>query len=100
TEAITVTFKHPRLFLIETYRLSSYLGQYGAGRTINTFSLLPGEKTKISVKTYTKTDENAKSASSILDSVSDESTKDFENSLSTEQSNKEGYQESHSYEIQ
>jgi hypothetical protein len=89
----------PRLFLIETYRLSSFLGQYGAGRTIKTFSLLPGEKTKISIKTYSKTEQEAKQASSILDSVTNESTKDFETTLAREQSNKQGYQESFSYEI-
>jgi hypothetical protein len=89
----------PRLFLIETYRLSSFLGQYGAGRTIKTFSLLPGEKTKISIKTYSKTEQEAKEASSILDSVTNESTKDFESTLAREQSNKQGYQESFSYEI-
>ena|GEM_PF-6675129 len=42
----------PRLYLIETYRLSSFLGSYGAGRILKTFTLLPGEKTKISVKTF------------------------------------------------
>jgi hypothetical protein len=91
--------RRPRLFLIENYRLSSYLGQYGAGRTIKTFSLLPGEKTKISVKTYLKTAQQAKEASSILDSVTSESTKDFETSLGKEQSDKKNYQESSSYEI-
>jgi Big-like domain-containing protein len=91
--------KRPRLFLIETYRLSSFLGQYGAGRTIKTFSLLPGEKTKISMKTYSKTEEDAKQASSILDSVTNESTKDFETTLAKEQSDKTNYQESSSYEV-
>src|SRR5215212_3919393 len=89
----------PSLFLIETYRLSSFLGQYGAGRTIKTFSLLPGEKTKITVKTYLKTEQEAKQSSSILDSVTDESTKDFENTLSNEQSNKQEHQKASSYEI-
>lgn len=34
-----------RLLLVETYRLSSFPTRYGAGRTIKTFSLLPGERT-------------------------------------------------------
>jgi hypothetical protein len=89
----------PRLFLIERYRLSSYLGAYGAGRTLKTFTLLPGEKTKISTRTYTKTVEQRKQASSILDSITDESTKDFENTLATEQSNKSAYEETFSYEV-
>jgi hypothetical protein len=101
---ITIQYNVPvpkklRLFLVEAYRLSSYLGQYGAGRVVKTFSLLPGEKTTLSVKTYTKTRTEAKQSSSILDSITDESTKDFENTLSLEQSDKENYQESSSYEV-
>ena len=79
---------NPRLYIVEIYRLSSYLGNYGAGRIVKTFTLLPGEKTKISVKTYTKTQEESKSASSILDSFTQESADDFESSLQEEQSDK------------
>ncbi|HEX7174353.1 MAG TPA: hypothetical protein VF240_03605 [Pyrinomonadaceae bacterium] len=89
-----------RLILVESYRLSSYLGSYGAGRTIKTFSLLPGEKTKISIKTFTKTEEDAKSASSILDSFTQESSDDFEESMGEEQSNKKNYDESFQYKVE
>ncbi len=89
-----------RLILVESYRLSSYLGGYGAGRTIKTFSLLPGEKTKISIKTYTKTEADAKSASSILDSFTQESSDDFERSMGKEQSNKKNYDESFNYKVE
>lgn len=88
-----------RLILVESYRLSSYLGGYGAGRTIKTFSLLPGEKTKISIKTYTKTESDAKSASSILDSFTQESSDDFELSMGKEQSDKKNYNESFNYKV-
>lgn len=88
-----------RLILVESYRLSSYLGGYGAGRTIKTFSLLPGEKTKISIKTYTKTEADAKSASSILDSFTQESSDDFELSMGKEQSDKQNYNESFNYKV-
>jgi len=71
----------PRLLLIETYRLSSFLGNYGAGRTLSTFSLLPGEKTTISIKTYTKSETERKEAQSVLESSSHEASEDFENSL-------------------
>jgi hypothetical protein len=87
----------PRLVLVETYRLSSFLGAYGAGRTIKTFSLLPGERTKISVKTYAKRETDAKQASSILDSFSQESSDDFEKSVQSEQSDKRLYEESFEY---
>jgi hypothetical protein len=87
----------PRLYLIETYRLSSYLGSYGAGRTIKTFSLLPGEKTKISIKTYMKRESDAKSASSILDSFTQESADDFERNVQNEQTDKRNYAKTFEY---
>lgn len=87
----------PRLVLVETYRLSTYLGSYGAGRTLKTFSLLPGEKTKISVKTYHKTESSSKEASSILDSFTKESSEDFERSVSSENSSKQNESESFEY---
>lgn len=89
----------PRLFLIETHRLSSFLGNYGAGRIVKTFSLLPGERTKVSVKSYTKTESTRSEASSILDSFTQESADDFESSIQQEQSNKESYDESFEYYV-
>ncbi|MFD2614801.1 Ig-like domain-containing protein [Paenibacillus gansuensis] len=54
-----------RIILVESYRLSSYLANYGAGRTIKTFSLLPGEKSKISVRSYSQDEKTMKSAATI-----------------------------------
>ena len=87
----------PRLYLVEIYRLSSFLGDYGAGRTLKTFSLLPGEKTKISIKTYTKTTTDFKSASSILDSFTEESAQSFEDDIRNEESDKRNKAESDEY---
>lgn len=87
----------PRLFLIETYRLSTFLGDYGAGRVLKTFTLLPGEKTKISVKSYLKQSTESKQSSSILDSVTQESADEFERTLQSEQSNKQATEESYEY---
>jgi hypothetical protein len=89
----------PRLYLVEIYRLSSFLGDYGAGRTLKTFSLLPGEKTKISIKTYTKTTTDFKSASSILDSFTDESAASFEKDIRDEESDKRNEAESDEYYV-
>ena len=85
------------LLLIEEYRLSSFHGDYGVGRTLKTFTLLPGEKTTISLQTYKRRSENAKRASSILDSYSKESANDFESSVQREQSNKSNVAKSFSY---
>ena len=87
----------PRLLLIETYRLSSFLGQYGAGRIVKTFSLLPGERTRASVRTFTKTEEQRKQASSILDSFTEDSSNDFERTVSEEQTDKATYEQNFEY---
>jgi hypothetical protein len=87
----------PQLLLVETYRLSSFLGTYGAGRIVKTFTLLPGEKTKVSVRTFLKTEEQRKQASSILDSFTQESASDFESTIAEEQTDKETYEENFEY---
>ena len=88
-----------RLLLVEEMRMSSFLGAYGAGRTLKTFSLLPGERTKISVKTYLRTETNAKRASSILDSFTEESASDFQTTMENEQSSKNLVEESFNYKV-
>jgi len=77
-----------QFLVVETYQLSSYLGDYGAGRTLNTFSLLPGEKTKITLRSYTKSKTLSKAASSVFDSFTEESSDAFEDSVKSEQSQK------------
>lgn len=77
-----------KFILVESYQLSSYLGDYGAGRTLNTFSLLPGEKTKITIRSYTKSKTLSKQASSVFDSFTRESAKELEDTLQSEQSKK------------
>ncbi|MEA4907034.1 MAG: LamG domain-containing protein [Anaerolineaceae bacterium] len=74
----------PALYLLERYRLSSYLGGYGAGRVVGTFSLLPGEKTTISLSSYRASKETRVSASSILDSYTEESAQEFQSALESE----------------
>jgi hypothetical protein len=76
----------PRLLIVETYRLSSFPARYGAGRTIKTFSLLPGEHTTIRVSSYKRSTESMARSSSILDSTSDETESEFERSVLSEQS--------------
>jgi hypothetical protein len=72
---------NPTLFIKHEMQLCSYLGNYGAGRTINTFSLLPGEKTSISVRTFKESSIQKSKAENILDSMSQASSNSFENSL-------------------
>jgi hypothetical protein len=42
----------PTITVVEHYKTCSFLGDYGAGKTVRTFSLLPGESTSITVKSY------------------------------------------------
>lgn len=83
-----------KFILVESYQLSSYLGDYGAGRTLNTFSLLPGEKTRITIRSYTKSKSLSKQASSVFDSFTRESAKQFEDTIKSEQSRKSENSES------
>jgi hypothetical protein len=90
----------PHLYLVETLRLTSVLGDYGAGRIVKTFSLLPGEITKISVKTFRQTETTRKEASSVLDSLTKESAEDLETSLTSEQSDQQSYQQTKEYYVE
>lgn len=89
--------RRPQLLILESYRLSSFLGAYGPGRTLKTFSLLPGEKTTISVKTFTKSESDRKASSSVLDSFTKESADDFETSVQHENSDKQSSTENFEY---
>jgi hypothetical protein len=68
----------PRLFLLEYYKVCSYLGDYGAGKTLSTFTLLPGEKTTITVSTYRDTEATQTESENILDSFSQSSADELE----------------------
>ncbi len=74
----------PQIFIIEEYKTTSFLGNYGAGRTISTQSLFPSEKTKITVKTFRELTEVKSRAENIIDSMSKESAAEMENLLENE----------------
>lgn len=75
---------NPTLFIVKRLKVCSYLRNYGAAKTVATFSLLPGEKTTISIRTYKKMEKSWARAENILDSYSENSTKSFEELLQTE----------------
>lgn len=78
------TTPQPTLFIIEEYKTSSFLGDYGAGQTVNTFSLLPGEKHTITIKTFKSLTETATRSDNVMDSFSQNSAAEFEDLLQTE----------------
>ena len=81
---VKIPYITPRIMLIETYKLTNYPGDYGPGEFIKTFSLLPGEETEISIKTWKKSMTSMKEASSVLDSYTEEKADEFENNIQKE----------------
>lgn len=74
----------PRIFVVEEYKVCSYLGDYGAGKTVKTFTLLPGEKTTITVSSYTDREDTKSYSENILDSFSQSAADSFEQTLNSE----------------
>jgi hypothetical protein len=68
----------PRLFLLEHYKICSYLRDYGAGKTLSTFSLLPGEKTQITISTYRDSETTRAQTENVLDSFSETAADELE----------------------
>ncbi|HEV8658293.1 MAG TPA: hypothetical protein VGS96_06660 [Thermoanaerobaculia bacterium] len=82
--APTTTDAFPMLMLIEIHGISSFLSDYGLGRTIKTFTLLPGESTTISLKTWKSSESKRTQASTILDSFQQSSAEKFRSAIQNE----------------
>jgi len=76
----------PTLYLVEYYGVSSFLGNYGMGRTVKTLTLLPGETTKITMRTWKATSETIVKGSSIIDSNNETTAQRFSDQLLSESS--------------
>jgi len=74
----------PRIALVETWELRSFLGDYGLGRTLQTFSLLPGERTTITTQTWRTEAATRDDASSIFDSSDTAAQTRFTSTLAQE----------------
>jgi len=90
----------PRLLVVEVYGISSFLGKYGMGRTVNTFTLLPGEETRITLKTWRSTKENREEASSVVDSHSETASSKFAESMQTETTEKKTESSKEAWEVE
>jgi hypothetical protein len=89
----------PKLLFVETLKLTNFPGDYGAGTTIKTFSLLPREITEINVKTWKRTETTTKEASSILDSYTEEKADEFERAVQSENSRFSKIDKASSYNV-
>ncbi|MCB0515695.1 MAG: hypothetical protein R2798_03800 [Chitinophagales bacterium] len=74
----------PRIIIVLHYKMCSYLGDYGAGKTLKTFSLLPGEKTTITIRSYQHNEVVASKSENVLDSFSQSSANELQNSIQAE----------------
>ena len=74
----------PELMIALEMKMSSFLGDYGAGKTLKTFSLLPGEKTTVTVRTYQQEQVTKLLAQNVLDSYSESSAEDLQNTIQNE----------------
>jgi hypothetical protein len=74
----------PTLTLVLHYKVCTFAGDYGAGKTVKTFSLLPGERTTITVTSYKHNEETKHRAESVLDSFSESSAQEFQNTIETQ----------------
>ena len=61
----------PAMYLVVKIAWPPHLGDYGAGQTLSTFSLLPGEKTVIEIRDYRHNETTQASSESVLDSYSE-----------------------------
>jgi hypothetical protein len=77
----------PRLVVIEEYKTVSFLGNYGAGKTLKTFTMLPGEETTIAIRTYRESSSTQSRSDNVVDSFSESNAKEMEKLLETENSN-------------
>lgn len=74
----------PQISIILHLKMCSYLGDYGAGRTLKTFSLLPGEKSTISIRSYQYQEIIKERTQNVLDSYSESSAEDLQSSIEQE----------------
>lgn len=71
----------PAIYLVMRMRLASFLGDYGAGQTLSTFSLLPGEKTTIQIRDFRHNESTRSSSESVLDSYSESAMEDLQSTI-------------------
>lgn len=87
----------PQLNIVLHMKMCSFLGNYGAGRTLKTFSLLPGEKTTITMRTYQYQETIRNLAQNVLDSYSESSAEDLQTSIEHEVEHASSLSKSESY---
>ncbi|MFE0630856.1 hypothetical protein ACFW3D_28340 [Streptomyces sp. NPDC058864] len=78
----------PALFLVEHFALSSFAGDYGLGRTVKTYTLLPGEQVTLRIRNWRSSEASVKESSSVFDSASEEARSRFHSQVVNETTDK------------
>jgi hypothetical protein len=71
----------PSIFIVLHMKMATYAGDYGAGTTLKTFSLLPREKTVIEIRDYRHQEETRSSSQSVMDSYSESCMDDLQTTI-------------------
>lgn len=79
----------PAIYLVLKMRMASFLGDYGAGQTLSTFSLLPGEKTTIQIRDFRHNEATRSTSESVLDSYSESAMEDLQSTIEESRSTSE-----------
>ncbi|QEE16965.1 hypothetical protein DSAG12_02796 [Promethearchaeum syntrophicum] len=74
----------PRIFIVEEYTVSVFPGDFGTGKTIDTFSLLPLEKTQFRMKKWSTSKKTKNTSTSVLENLNTESSDSFQKELEGE----------------
>ena len=90
----------PMLFIVQSIGISSFLGDYGLGRTVKTFTLLPGETTTIHTRTWRATQESISQSSSIIDSYDESARERFEDTVTNETTDKATQEKSENWFVE
>ena len=80
----------PELSMILHFKVCSYLGDYGAGQTIKTLSLLPAEQMEISIRHYLRNETTKKQTQHILDSFSTSAADELQHTVEDEYTHTSG----------
>ena len=86
----------PQISILLHYKMCSFLGDYGAGKTLKTFSLLPGEETTITIKNFLHNEQIKTQAQNVLDSFSESSADELETLVQNEVANESSSSSSNS----
>jgi len=74
----------PAIYALLDLGICSYLGNYGAGKTVSTFTLLPGEKTTITLRTFREMSDKKTSATNWMEGNSKSASEQMQRILESE----------------